>query len=230
SSQAQLPHYIFIAFPLAAIVTANFLHTLLYEAKYPKLQKFLYWFHSILFGLLWVALIFLLSWSFPQLPRFIPVVAAIVFGAILYLHFIKNLPLPRLFVVAFCSITGINLFLNTALYPQLLKYQAGSEVGKFISAEMLPKDKVVLYGFSTGRSLNFYGQSIFRNVDSTKQLKKGEILITLPEKLAALDSAGYKYDLLLQGEDYHISTIDLKFMNPKRRAGETKKYVVAKLY
>lgn len=229
SSQAQLPHYIFIAFPFAAIVTANFLYSLLYENKYPKLKKLLHVFHSALYGLLWIALIVLLWWSFPQLPKFVAVLACLCFFSTLYLHFAKQLPIPRLFLLSFSTIIGINIFLNTALYPKLLKYQAGSEVGKFISEKKLPQDKVIIYNFSVGRTMHFYGQSIFKTIDSLKQLNKGDIVLASLDEIRAIDSVGFKPTVLLKGEDYHISTIDLKFMNPKRREGETKKYVLARV-
>ncbi|HEX8333836.1 MAG TPA: glycosyltransferase family 39 protein [Segetibacter sp.] len=229
SSQAQLPHYIFIAFPFAAIITANFLYALLYENRYRKLSKFLYIFHAILYALLWITIVVLLWWAFPQTPKLLPILAFIAFGATLYIHFSKKVPLPRLFLLSFFTITGINLFLNTGLYPQLLKYQAGSEVGRFVLEKNLPKERVVLHNFPVGRSMHFYGKSIYRTSDSLNQLRKGDIILTSEDRIPTLGSASFKPTILFKGQDYHISTLDLKFINPKRRGGETKKYVLARI-
>ncbi|MBA2761467.1 MAG: hypothetical protein H0U39_05805 [Segetibacter sp.] len=133
SSQAQLPHYIFIAFPFAAIVTAKFLYTLLFENSYPKLQNILSIIHIILFGLLWIALIVLLWWPFVQLTKTAALIALVFFAAFIVMLFAKKLPLPRILLLGAFTIMGINLFLNTAFYPALLQYQAGSVAGSFIT-------------------------------------------------------------------------------------------------
>ncbi|MEJ7588239.1 MAG: hypothetical protein WKI04_11825 [Ferruginibacter sp.] len=48
-SQVQLPHYIFVAFPFAAIITANFLYGLLYNNQWPQWKKPLLMIHVIIF-------------------------------------------------------------------------------------------------------------------------------------------------------------------------------------
>jgi hypothetical protein len=171
----------------------------------------------------------LLWWAFPETPKLLPVLALVTFGATLYIHFKKEVSLPRLFLLSFFTITGINLFVNSGLYPQLLKYQAGSEVGRFVLEKNLPKERVVLHHFPVGRSLHFYGKSIYQTADSLNQLKKGDIILTSPDRMATLDSAGLRATILLKGEAFHITKLDLKFINPNRRDGETKKYVLARI-
>ena len=51
-SQAQLPHYIFVVFPLAAIVTANFLYRLLFTEELIKWKKPLLIFHVVIFRII----------------------------------------------------------------------------------------------------------------------------------------------------------------------------------
>ncbi len=229
SSQAQLPHYIFIAFPFAAIVTAKFLYTLLFENSYPKLQNILSIIHKILFGLLWIALIVLLWWPFVQLTKTAALIALVFFAAFIVMLFAKKLPLPRILLLGAFTIMGINLFLNTAFYPALLQYQAGSVAGRFITKNHLPTSKVFIYDFPEGRSFHFYGQSVFAHLDSLQQMKKGDIILTDRNNLTAIDSAGFKVTVLQQGGDYHISMLSLRFLNPKKREGQLQKYVLAKL-
>ncbi len=229
TSQYQLPHYIFIAFPLAAIVTAKFIYALLFENRYPKLKKNLSIFHVVVFSLLWIALIVLLWWPFPQLPKAAAIIALVFFAAFVFMLFAKKLPLPRILLLGFFTITGINLFLNTAFYPALLQYQAGSVAGRFITKNHLPTNRVFVYDFTEGRSFHFYGQSVFGRLESLQQIKKGDIILTDQNNLPAIDSAGFKVTVLLQGGDYHISMLSLRFLNPKKREGQLQKYVLAKL-
>jgi hypothetical protein len=77
--------------------------------------------------------------------------------------------------------------------------------------------------------MHFYGRSIYRTADSLHQLRKGDIILTSPDRIATLDSAGLRPTILLKGEAFHITKLDLKFINPNRRDGETKKYVLARI-
>jgi hypothetical protein len=77
--------------------------------------------------------------------------------------------------------------------------------------------------------LHFYGKSIYQTEDSLGQLKKGDIILTSPDRMATLDSAGLRATILLKGEAFHITKLDLKFINPNRRDSQTKKYVLARI-
>src|SRR5690606_38284438 len=61
----QLPHYIFVAFPLAAIITAKFLRDLLQDGKYLKLGRVMRPVMVIVPGLLFVGVLLILSVTFP---------------------------------------------------------------------------------------------------------------------------------------------------------------------
>jgi hypothetical protein len=183
----------------------------------------------VLFGLLWVALIGLLWWPFPQLSKAFAFAAGIGLVVYVILLVAKRLPLPRLLLIAIFTIAAINLFLNTAFYPALLEYQSGSKAGKFIAQQALPKHKVFTYNYSVGTSLHFYGQSIFKNIHSLRQLKKGDIILTSIEELRVIDSIGFRHKILLQGEDYAVSRLSFRFLNPKTRDGELKKFVLSQI-
>jgi hypothetical protein len=229
SSQAQLPHYIFVAFPLAAIVTAKFLYPLLFETQNSKLKRTLFIFHAVIYGLLWIVLIILLWWPFPQLSRLPAIITCLFFAAYIAILFRRKLPLPRLLLIGVFTITSINLFLNSAFYPTLLQYQSGSVAGRFITENKLPKNQVFIHGFDVQRSFHFYGQSIFKRVDSLQKFTKGNIILTEEKNLSNIERAGFKTNVLLGGGDYHISKLSLRFLNPKKREGQLKKWALVKL-
>jgi hypothetical protein len=225
-SKYQLPHYIFVVFPFAAIITAKFLYALLFEKEYPLLNKYLTWIHFVIFSLLWLTLIFLLSFCFCAIKVWIAITAAIFFIAYLYLFFSKKIKTPKLLAICLFTIVGVNLFLNYSLYPTLLSYQMGSTVGRWIQANQLQTDRIFLYQHQDEHSLDFYGQAIIGHKDAIDQLSQGDYIIADKNKLADLDKAGKKYIIVFSGNDFHVTRLSLLFLNPATRQNEVKPYVV----
>ncbi|MCW3091874.1 MAG: phospholipid carrier-dependent glycosyltransferase, partial [Ferruginibacter sp.] len=179
SSQIQLPHYIFVAFPFASIITANFLYRMLYANRWQKWKTPLLVIHAIIFGLMWIALILLLIIPF----KTISLVAGIAAGCCLVIYgllvFSKSISLPKILAIALFTSIGINMFLNTAFYPALLQYQTGTTAAKFINDHALPKEKVFVYGdvIEARRSLYFYGNYFFKTILTTNQLSSGDYVL-----------------------------------------------------
>jgi 4-amino-4-deoxy-L-arabinose transferase-like glycosyltransferase len=229
-SKYQLPHYIFVVFPFAAIITAKFLYALLFEEKYTiKFENTLTWLHFVIFSLLWIALIFLLSYCFNSIPVWVVAVAVILFVIYTYLFFNKMQALPRLLTICLFTIISVNLFLNYSVYPALLQYQMGSVVGRWISENKIPVDRCYLYQTNNIHSLDFYAQSIIGQKDSTNQLLSGDYLIGDKTTFADLDKTGKKYTVEFTGDDFHVTGLSLQFLNPKTRAGEVTPYEVVKI-
>jgi 4-amino-4-deoxy-L-arabinose transferase-like glycosyltransferase len=229
-SKYQLPHYIFVVFPFAAIITAKFLYALLFEEKYnEKLKNALTWLHFVIFSLLWIALIFLLSYCFNSIPVWVVAAAVILFVMYTYLFFSKMQILPRLLTICLFTIISVNLFLNYSVYPGLLQYQMGSVVGRWIHENKIPVDRCYLYQTNNIHSLDFYAQSIIRQKDSTNEFLSGDYLIAAKTAFADLDKAGKKYTVEFTGDDFHVTGLSLQFLNPKTRAGEVIAYEVVKI-
>ena len=93
SSRAQLPHYIYVVLPLAAIITAKFINSLLFENLYPRWRKPLSVFHYVIFSLLALALFFVISLPFPPFPV-IGFLAALVAAAGLLFILLKKKVAP----------------------------------------------------------------------------------------------------------------------------------------
>jgi 4-amino-4-deoxy-L-arabinose transferase-like glycosyltransferase len=229
SSKYQLPHYIYVVFPLAAIVTAKFIYALLYEHKYPKLAKGLQVAHFIIFTLLWLALILLLSRCFDSIPFWVPVVAAVFFGAFLFLSFYKRLFIPTLLATCIFSIASINLFLNYSFYPSLLRYQMGNTAGRWVHTNHIPTDSFFCYQYVNNWSLAYYAQAVIKNKDSVDQILNGDWILMPKNKLPDLDEAGKRYEIVYQNEDFHVSGLTLKFLKPATRDKEVQVYVIVKI-
>ncbi len=228
-SKYQLPHYIFVVFPLAAIITARFLHQLLIEKKYSSLYKGLLPAHFIIFVLMWLALLALLYFPFDDIPKYVPLLAALFLIGFLFLFFKYKKEHWILIAICIYTMAGINLFVNSYFYPSLLSHQAGSTAGKWIKKEHIPVNKTFLYQYPIWRSLHFYANGIIGPKDSMQQVATGDYLITDSTKLIEFEAKKVAYDIVYTGIDYPVSRLSLKFLNPKTREKQLRRYICIKI-
>ncbi|MEO5984434.1 MAG: glycosyltransferase family 39 protein [Ferruginibacter sp.] len=228
-SKYQLPHYIFVVFPLAAIITAKFVYNIIFNKKFQKLYKTLIASHLILCTLLWIGLITLLFYCFHTVPLYIPISATIFFVLFVGFYILKKRSL--LILPSFCIITilAVNFYLNIAFYPSLLKYQMGNTTGRWLHENKIPVNNTFIYQYPELRSLHFYAKANILHKDSLPLIQKGDYIITAGKKLPELDSAGLNFDKLYSDNDYHISRLTLKFLNPYRRPQELSPYSIIKI-
>jgi 4-amino-4-deoxy-L-arabinose transferase-like glycosyltransferase len=227
-SQAQLPHYIFVVFPLASIVTANFLYRLLFTDEFSKWRKPLTIFHVVIFALLWVAVIFLMAWPFDT-PKYVVVTAGLCMIGFFAILFSKKQPLPVLLPLAFFTVIGVNVFMDTAFYPNVLKYQLGNDAAAFINQNQLPKDRIAIYGIHEGRALHFYGQYIFPEKTGIQNFQSSGIALTSKDSVAAFQKAFPAMKIVHEGSHFGVTALSLPFLNPATRDKEVEKYVLIDL-
>ncbi|MES2005327.1 MAG: glycosyltransferase family 39 protein [Bacteroidota bacterium] len=227
-SQAQLPHYIFVVFPLASIVTANFLYRLLFTETLHKWKKPLLVFHGFIFGLLWIVAAVLMAWPFSVSAIFV-MLAGAGFAAYLVLLFKKQTELPRLLAIALFTVIGVNVLLSSAFYPNVLKYQLGNEAAAYIESNHLPKEKIGLYGIHEGRALHFYSKHIFPTRTSVQNFGADELVITSKDSLPVFQQAFPQLKVLHEGPHFGVTALSLPFLNPETRDKEVPKYVLLQL-
>ena len=228
-SKYQLPHYIFVAFPFAAIITARFINDLLSEKKHLKIINPLRYFHFILFILLWLILIVLLAWPFESISLIVPCLAIIAFIGFIVLFLKNKKPAQSLLLICLYTTIGLNLFLNASFYPSLLKFQAGSNAGKWISKNNIPVKKTYLYQYTMWRSLDFYAKGIIGQKDSLNEISTGDYILTNEKNLPLMKEKGKEFTLLYSGYDYPVSRLSLKFINPEKRKTLLEKFALIKI-
>ena len=131
-SQAQLPHYIFVVYPLAAVITGKFLYDLFYLNKAVKWQKPLFYFHLFIFILLWIAIIVITGWVFEDVSFLFSILAMIGFGLFVWVVAKKTALIPTGLAIGLLTSIGVNFLLSSSFYPQLLQYQMGNDAAKAI--------------------------------------------------------------------------------------------------
>ncbi len=227
SSKYQLPHYIFVVLPFAAIITAKYLYKLVTQKNYATIKSIVEKSHFIIFLLLWIMLMVLLNYCFPA-ALWVKILAVIFFVGFLYIFLQKN---THFYILKICLYTmiGINLFLSLSVYPSLLKYQAGSNIGHFITKNNIPTNNMFLYKLDIPHAIHFTSNAIIPHKDDTNNLTKGTILITTKNKLVDFEEKKMSYEIIYSMKDFAVTMLSLKFINPKTRDKETTPFVLIKV-
>jgi 4-amino-4-deoxy-L-arabinose transferase-like glycosyltransferase len=230
SSQVQLPHYIFVVFPFAAIITANFLYGLLFTNKRRSWERPLLTVHLVVCTLLWIVLLLLLFIPFKNIPIYVFLIAGGCFSFFVLLLFAKNLALPKLLTITVFTSIGINIFLNTAVYPSLLQYQTGNIAARFINDNKLPKQEVFIFGdvVDSRNALFFYGDYFFKKINNTDQLLSGNYVLTSQKDYVELVKSK-PASIVFTGKGYPVSKLTIKFLKPAKREAELLPFYIVKI-
>jgi len=217
ASRYQLPHYAFVVYPLGAIMTADYMVRIFYESK-PNWSRGLYIFQiSILY--ITIALFFWLVWfPFPYENEFGLILFIVVLGIFTWIIFWLATP-HKLVLACTVFIIGLNLILNSYFYPNVLKYQAGSELG--IAAKNAGAREGNLYSYQAGtpHSLNFYSQVLVKETEDFIDLvsKKNCFVFTNADLLEKFRSARPDLEVIDYAGDYPVTRLKGKFLSPSTR-------------
>ena len=222
SSQYQLPHYIFVVYPLIAVITARFVVDVL-EAKtrdfLSKIAKILRGVHWFVLSILWVLPFLILVYVFPDWG--FPLIGMAILTLIYLVLSIKN---KSLVFSSIYTALIINLFLNLYFYPKLLTYQEGSEVGQFLNAQKTPKNPFFVYKYRALGALHFYSRRLVEEKTEIQQVETGDWLLTNKEGVAEIENAGFQIKIIKEGHAFSVSALTSTFLNPKTRSSATEVY------
>src|SRR5450432_662643 len=222
-SHYQLPHYIYVVFPLASVITAKSLYSFLISENFPNLERPVFIFHAIVFSLLILAMIWLLWIPFPNETRWFLLVAIPALLILVLNLFKKTRSLPALLVLGTGVMFIINSFLAMAFYPALLQYQLSIPVSRFIKVNHINPDSVFLYKIpTTARSLDFYTNHSFKSIQTPDNLPSNSYLLTTKEGGDSINENLFKEKF--KGEHYSVTRLSLPFLIPGKRPKETTPY------
>jgi len=223
----QLPHYTNIIFPMLAILTA-----VIIDHQVSRRQNVL---GKIQNGL--VALVLLLVAGLIVFYR--PSLSIIfIFSGLLLL--ILLLLLPKLtaadkqwfpYLRSGIAVLFVAVFLNLCFYPDLLRYQSGNLAAAYMNRQYPgePLGRLGIY-FPSGE---FYlRQPTYRSsLEEIRQKKftKADILFVTADELAQLQAATVPFEKLKSFDEFHITMLSLKFINPKTRSKELKQHYLIRL-
>lgn len=227
-SHYQLPHYIFVAFPLAAIMVAGLLRQFWTSGSFARLHRV---FSGIQIGLVTVLLIGVLLILLVVFPAgWIGIVSWLIMVAVLIVLLRQQLKGSILWLSAVAMIL-VNVFLTHHFYYQLLQYQAGSVVGKYLQQHKIGTDRFMSAAIKDPLScLDFYAGQINARTDAMPDsLQPGQYVLTTDTGLVQLKQENRSYSILQQGRYFKVSELTPDFLNQKTRDKATTPYYILRV-
>ena len=220
SSRYQLPHYIFVVFPLAAIMVAALLKDF-FEGRYKNLYGFFKPFQWVVSFLLMIGSLLVVAYVFPGGAFWISL-WIVALAILLFLAFKKDLQ-PKMFWLSVAAIMLTNFFLTNHFNPRLLDYQLGNQMAEYIEQKKIPAQDIIHYRMKDPlNAFHFYAEAVISK-DSTI-IAPGRYVLTQDEGLAALQDEGYEYDMVTKGKCFRISELKPAFLNPATREESMQDY------
>lgn len=226
-AQFKLPHYLNITIPLFAILSGAFLLDV-YERGRRKLALWLLGFQYFILGLVLLASSALCFYVFPGLRGTLLGILVLVATGVLLFWIRKKTRIEKVVLIGLGSAILLNLVMNLHFYPRLLSYQAGSTMARLIQDADVPSSRIYKLSPEYTWSLDFYLK------DPVDQISANEIyglsnawLYVNDDELDQLRKSGIPMEVQFEAEQFRITRLQARFLNPNSRAQVLKrKYLV----
>lgn len=224
-SSYKLPHYIFILFPAAAVMTADFM-----VRASERFLKPLSYLHLATMTLLYVLMVTGLQWFFPFKNGAVNwVFTLLVFGCYIGLitlwRFLQGSG-RRIITAAAVTAVLFNLFMALHFYPNLLKYQAPANAARYLISQKADVKSVCKYE-ARSSAMDFYFGNIIPNLNPEDIFPKaGTHFWIYTDEICRQDllDKGLKplQEVVFKG--YSVSLVSLPFLDPSTRESRLKRY------
>ena len=207
-SKYKLPHYIFVTFPFASILCANYIET----GSYNQAKNWIRFYRFL--GILVLGILMAYRLFFFKETNGVVAVLGILQVYILFRSTTSNTPfLPKIFSL----VIVLNLFLSFVFYPKLLTYQADSMAGKWIS-KTHPSSKIYVLN-EPARAFNFYTKNPFQQVVKAPNLDSIQLpcWLYVQEKDLPQIEKNFVVTTKKSFPNYHITQIKLPFLVQESR-------------
>ena len=217
-AQFKLPHYLNITIPLFAVLSASLLDNWYRQEKDLAFKRMGY----AQFGIFWlvaVAVLLISFWVFPldSMPYYILLILAIGLGVLLF--FRLKTPIKRVVGISVYAAVLLNLVMNAHFYPSLLHYQGGSEMADLIEAESLEIDTLYKVSDQHSWALDFYfGKPLEMIAVDQFPPEKATWVYTDEKERNLLRDAGISWDREYVVDQFRISRLQARFLNPETRS------------
>jgi 4-amino-4-deoxy-L-arabinose transferase-like glycosyltransferase len=215
-SKYQLPHYIFVVFPLAAIMVGEYLFKMQQNTKQAKVFSVL----QLIACAVLVALGGFLQYAFMEGNIWSLIALTVVTGAVAVV-FIKR---KDVILLSTAGIIGFNLLLNTFYFPAILKYQPAGDFGRYIKQNKDAETGFAMYHFVLDFSTAFYSQEkdipMIWNFEDLKKFFTGHkklLLISDAYGLEELQQNGQPYEIIEERSFFRVARMNIQFLLPATR-------------
>ena len=214
-SNYQLPHYIYVVLPFTAIIAAKSLHSLVINWENRIFKNIINGINIFIYLIVLSILLVLLLFTF-NTNIYLVIASLSVMGIFFLIVMVKKTEaIPRVIQFALFIIITTNLLLTIFFYPKLLEYQLGNEVSKVIRQKNIDKNKFYLYQVYYERSMDFYSNYSFQNIENLDSLKTNDYVLIKNELIN--QELLTNFNKIEHISTFHVSTLNAEFLNPKTR-------------
>ena len=228
-SHYKLPHYIYVVFPMAAVMAAHFFARIeqrdsTFNMRWINIPQL------VALSGAWVFAGLIFVWFFPLTNPILIAVALCGLGLFIWAQFHRfELRLSRFLWMSLAASLSVNVLMATWFYPSVLEYQASAKTGQWMEQNGFAEMPTFVAKVNA-RSLDVYTHKTAREISigQTDSLlnKYPQILIfTNEEGRNELSAAGKTFVVIQERDDYPATLLTMNFGNPQKRAS-----VVGKRY
>lgn len=208
-SKYKLPHYVFVTFPFAAILVAEYLSKISMKSMKNWIVV------NINFGYIVLAILIIYPILFFKENYFL-ILILILLQIYILIFFRKK---SEDFIIQYISpILVLNILMSFLFYPKLVTFQSDAMAAKWLK-ENHPSEKVVLYNKSS-HLFNFYSQNPFTKVIGKEELKnwnKKTWIYINEEDLKDIEDSNLKIISKKAFHQYRITILKLNFLLENKR-------------
>ncbi|NNJ88054.1 MAG: glycosyltransferase family 39 protein [Eudoraea sp.] len=216
-AQFKLPHYLNILIPLFSVLAAAYLVSLKKRGRTKTLNLVLagqYFILGLVFTVTALICFYVFEWGtwLEYLPLFLG------YCAVAYFIVKKEAPYVRIITISVLSSVLLNAVLNLHFYPKLLGYQGGSTMAAIIQKEEIPVDQIYKLSERHTWAMDFYNQHPIR-ISTVNEIHSLENIwvYAAEDELPSLTKSGIVWDREIEVDQFRITRLQGKFLNPITR-------------
>lgn len=224
-SKTQLSHHVLILLPFLSIILAVIYRVTLWRLQHPLIlfAGYVFFFMILIAGL--YLTYFVLEISIGKHIIILILVISILF-------IMSKFLIDQRILILLTSISlFLGLYLNTILYPEILKYQAGKVASDFLKKN--PKYSVVEEFYANISLLNFYSPIPLKNTKLKNMdellMKRKQILYTNEYGVSYLSEHNANYIILDTFYDYRTTVLSLNFLRKSSRENKLEKLMLVEI-
>ncbi|MDX1314549.1 MAG: glycosyltransferase family 39 protein, partial [Eudoraea sp.] len=221
-AQFKLPHYLNITIPLFAVLTAAYLVYLKNSGK----ERLLRIFRNIQYGILALCVVVasLLTHYVFESGLWEGLLLSVIVALLTFVIVERSMPFTKIITTAVIGAVLLNLSLNSSFYPSLLKYEAGATMAEIVKEKKIPVNRIYKLSEAHTWALDFYNRKPVEITSPDQLADMKDIWIYATDKeLEKLGSQGLQWEEQYTADQFRITRLQARFMNP-----DTRKAVVRK--
>ncbi|RYY35733.1 MAG: phospholipid carrier-dependent glycosyltransferase [Sphingobacteriaceae bacterium] len=217
ASKFQLPHYLNIVFPFFAIITAQYVCSVQHKQTLKAIGK-----------TQWIVITLMLAMILALHYFYRAETATTTMWVVIAILLLMLFIIPakastqwhqRIGFATILAAVIVNIYINIAFYPSVLKYQAGSEAAMWINKHNPKKMPLLQTGDRVNFAMAFYLNQPMLNLAADSTIKKptGAFLLYAPANQVDDIAAGRTVKKLQTFYNYPITRLKPSFLNHETR-------------